>query len=48
MPMVYTHATGWCPSTWTGGEGVVPHTEDDLREARLGFLSEDNSLYDRR
>ncbi len=48
MPMVYTHASGWCPSTWTGGDDVVAYTEDDLREARLGFICEDNSLYDRR
>ena len=48
MPMVYTHASGWCPSPLIGGDEVVAYTEDLLREARLGFLSEDNSLYDRR
>ncbi len=44
MPMAYTHSSGWCPY----GEGVTPHTADDYREAHLGFLGEDNSLYDRR
>lgn len=44
MPMVHTHSSGWCPY----GEGLVPHTEEDYRAAGLGFLSADNSLYDRR
>ena len=48
MPMVYTHASGWCPSAYYGGEGVTAHTEEDYRDARVGFLGEDNSLYDRR
>jgi prepilin-type processing-associated H-X9-DG protein len=42
MPMVYTHTSGSCPSV----EGT--RTEDDYREGRFGFVSEDNSLYDRR
>ena len=48
MPLVYTHASGWCPSSYYGGEGVTAHTEEGYREARLGFLGEDNELYDRR
>jgi prepilin-type N-terminal cleavage/methylation domain-containing protein/prepilin-type processing-associated H-X9-DG protein len=44
MPMVYSHASGWCPY----GEGTTPFTEEDYRKAGLGFLGEDNSLYDRR
>jgi prepilin-type processing-associated H-X9-DG protein len=48
LPMVMTHASGWCPSEYYGGEGVVAHTEESYREARFGFLGEDNSLYDRR
>lgn len=48
MPMVYTHASGWCPSSYYGGEGVTAHTVEEYREARMGFLGEDNSLYDRR
>jgi len=44
MPMVYVHSTGFCPY----GEGLTPHTEEGYREAALGFLCEDNSLYDRR
>jgi hypothetical protein len=47
MPMVYTHASGWCPSPWFGGEEVVPHSEETYRVAEFGFLSEDNDLYDR-
>jgi len=47
MPMVYTHASGWCPSSWVGGEGVTPHSEETYQVAGFGFLSEDNSLYDR-
>ena len=35
MPMVMTHANGWCRS------------EEEYRKAGLGFLSQDNSLYDR-
>ncbi len=41
MPMVMTHSSGWCPS------GMTPFTEDDYRKAKLGFLGQDNSLYDR-
>jgi len=48
MPMVSTRAVGWCPNPDPPREGVTPHTEEDYRKARLGFLSEDNSLYDRR
>lgn len=48
MPMITTHASGWCPSSYYGGEGVVPHTAEAYEEARIGFLGEDNSLYDRR
>jgi prepilin-type N-terminal cleavage/methylation domain-containing protein/prepilin-type processing-associated H-X9-DG protein len=48
MPMVYTHASGWCPSPYYGGEGVTAHTAEDCREVGLGFLGEDNELYDRR
>jgi prepilin-type N-terminal cleavage/methylation domain-containing protein/prepilin-type processing-associated H-X9-DG protein len=48
MPLVYTHASGWCPSPYYGGEGVTAHTAEDYREAHFGFLGEDNSLYDRR
>jgi len=44
MPMVYTHASGWCPY----GEGTTPFTEESYRQVGLGFLGEDNSLYDRR
>ncbi len=44
MPMAYTHSSGWCPY----GEGMTPHTADDYRKAHLGFLGQDNSLYDRR
>lgn len=48
VPMVLSHASGWCPSSYYAGEEVAAHAEDDYREARLGFLGEDNSLYDRR
>jgi len=48
MPMIASHASGWCPSSWIGGEGVVPHTDEVYAEAGLGFLGVDNSLYDRR
>jgi prepilin-type N-terminal cleavage/methylation domain-containing protein/prepilin-type processing-associated H-X9-DG protein len=44
MPMVYVHSTGFCPY----GEGLTPHAEEDYRDAHLGFLCQDNSLYDRR
>ncbi len=47
LPMVATHASGWCPSEWYAGYPVEPFTEEDYRKAQLGFLSEDNSLYDR-
>jgi len=50
MPMVYTHTPGWCPSSWSRyypEEGAEPYTEEEVRAAGLGFLSEDNSLYDR-
>lgn len=33
--MVTTHASGW----WL--------TEEDFRKARLGFICQDNSLYER-
>jgi len=42
MPMVMTHTTGWCPMP-----PASPFTEEDYRKARLGFLGQDNSLYDR-
>jgi prepilin-type processing-associated H-X9-DG protein len=35
MPMVFTQASGWC------------RTEAEYKQAHLGFLSKDNSLYDR-
>jgi len=35
MPMVMTHASGW----WM--------TEEDYRKSHLGFLGQDNSLFDR-
>ncbi len=44
MPMVYSHSSGWCPY----GPDVTAHTDEDYWESRLGFLGEDNSLYDRR
>jgi prepilin-type N-terminal cleavage/methylation domain-containing protein/prepilin-type processing-associated H-X9-DG protein len=42
MPMVMTHSNGVCPwlCDWK-------FTGDDFRKARLGFLGQDNSLYDR-
>jgi prepilin-type N-terminal cleavage/methylation domain-containing protein/prepilin-type processing-associated H-X9-DG protein len=43
MKMAYTHSSGWCPY----GPGMTPHTADDYREAKLGFLGADNELYDR-
>ena len=42
MKMVYTQTTNSCP--W-GGESYFG--KDDYEKAQLGFLSEDNSLYDR-
>jgi prepilin-type N-terminal cleavage/methylation domain-containing protein/prepilin-type processing-associated H-X9-DG protein len=36
MPMVITYANGWC------------RTEEQYREADLGFLAKDNTLFDRR
>jgi prepilin-type N-terminal cleavage/methylation domain-containing protein/prepilin-type processing-associated H-X9-DG protein len=48
MPMVYTHVSGWCPSPYYGGEGVTAHTAEDCWEVGLGFLGEENELYDRR
>jgi prepilin-type processing-associated H-X9-DG protein len=44
MTMAATHASGWCPY----GEGVTAYTDEDYQKGGLGFLSEDNSLYDRR
>jgi len=44
MRMAATHSSGWCPY----GEGTTPNTIQDYEDARLGFLGEDNSLYDRR
>jgi len=41
MPMVTTHSNGWCPM------GMTPFTADDYAKARLGFLGQDNTLYDR-
>jgi len=43
MPMVTTHSNGWCPMP-----PEEPLSGDDYREARIGFLGQDNSLYDRR
>jgi prepilin-type processing-associated H-X9-DG protein len=49
MPMVHSHAAGWCPSEWYGQkDGVVPHTEEEYRAAEFGYLGEDNELHDRR
>ncbi len=42
MKMVYTQTTGSCPYG-----GPTYYTKEDYRRANLGFLSEDNSLYDR-
>jgi len=42
MPMVTTHSSGWCPMP-----PEEAFTSDDYRKARLGFLGQDNSLYDR-
>jgi len=42
MRMVYTQTTGTCP--WGS---PTPYTKADYQKADLGFLSEDNSLYDR-
>ena len=44
MRMVYTQATGNCP--WNPSDGRY-FTKEDYEKANLGFLSEDNSLYDR-
>ena len=44
MTMAATHTSGFCPY----GEGVIPNTAEDYQKAGLGFLGEDNSLYDRR
>ena len=41
MRMVMTQSNGWCTYE-------KPLTEEDYRKANLGFLSKDNSLYDRR
>lgn len=43
MPMADTHSNGWCP--WGLGWAF---TDEHYREAELGFLGSDNSLYDRR
>lgn len=43
MPAVTTHSSGWCPMP-----PEQPFTSDDYRKARLGFLGQDNSLYDRK
>ncbi len=48
MAMVSTHSNGWCPSEYYAGKPVAAYTQEDYRKAGLGFLSEDNSLYDRR
>jgi prepilin-type processing-associated H-X9-DG protein/prepilin-type N-terminal cleavage/methylation domain-containing protein len=48
MPMVATYSNGCCPSSWIGGEGVVAHGTETYEAAGLGFLGEDNELYDRR
>lgn len=42
MPMVTTHSNSWCPMSPS-----PPFTTDDYQKARLGFLGQDNSLYDR-
>jgi hypothetical protein len=39
--MVTTQSNGWCP--W----GMTPFTVDDYAKAKLGFLGQDNTLYDR-
>jgi prepilin-type processing-associated H-X9-DG protein/prepilin-type N-terminal cleavage/methylation domain-containing protein len=44
MTMATTHTSGFCPY----GEGTTPNTAEDYQKVRLGFLGEDNSLYDRR
>ncbi len=43
--MVYTHTTDGCPWDKPESERL---TKEDYQRANLGFLSEDNSLYDRR
>ena len=48
MTMVATHSNGWCPSEWYAGYPIDAYTSEDYEKARLGFLGEDNSLYDRR
>jgi prepilin-type processing-associated H-X9-DG protein len=47
MPMIATHASGWCPSPCYGGEGVVAHTAEDYEAARIVSLGEVKSVYDR-
>jgi prepilin-type N-terminal cleavage/methylation domain-containing protein/prepilin-type processing-associated H-X9-DG protein len=44
MRMVYTQSTGYCPFAPADGQYF---TKEDYEKAKLGFLSEDNSLYDR-
>ncbi|MFB3879929.1 MAG: prepilin-type N-terminal cleavage/methylation domain-containing protein [Armatimonadota bacterium] len=48
MAMVASQSNGWCPNEYYAGEPVEAYTAEDYEKARLGFLSEDNSLYDRR
>jgi prepilin-type processing-associated H-X9-DG protein/prepilin-type N-terminal cleavage/methylation domain-containing protein len=48
MPMVATYSNGCCPSPWVGGEDVVAHATETYEAAGMGFLGEDNELYDRR
>ena len=48
MPIVYTQSNGWCPSSYYYGADIEPFEAEDYRKAQVGFLGEDNSLYDRR
>lgn len=48
MPMIFTQSNGWCPSSYNYGADIEPFDAEDFGKAQLGFLGEDNSLYDRR
>jgi prepilin-type N-terminal cleavage/methylation domain-containing protein/prepilin-type processing-associated H-X9-DG protein len=47
MRMAMTQSNGCCPSELFTGHAGEGYTRDDYAKARLGFLGEDNSLYDR-
>ncbi len=48
MPMVKTQSNGCCPSELFTGHAGEGYTAEDYEQARLGYLGEDNTLYDRR